>query len=309
MDFKINGITPENINFNGLEVDILQYNGEVVWQKTQDVYDVTFINTDDTTSGYNCRVNMSNNKYVPQLAFYNNYDIVEITVNADVNYIQDYAFAYCYSLRKLTLNGKTDLYWGSFEGCYYLSEIVFNGTSYNEWMKEDLWQAFVDNGVYVDDAAFNATPFAKPNDFEENEVSEWDYWNVQIMTTDGSWHYFNFEYGYIPDYRFQSRGDIQEVTIKDGLTINYGAFIDCSNLNTIIITSDAIPSIDGEAFSNCYNLNFIQLTPGGSPYIDDSAFQNSGVGLIQFCDGETDVYNTDWSKLIYNYGWNTENLC
>lgn len=272
--------------------------------------DVTLINTDDTTNGYICSVD-GNNKYVPQYAFHNNYDIAEITVNADVDYIQDYAFDYCYSLRKLTLNGQTQIFYASFEGCSQLSEIVYNGNTYYDWNKEELWQAFENNGLYVDESAFNGTPFEKTREMEENEVTEWDYWNVMITYTDGSVHYFNFDSGEIPYGRFQGRGEIYEVTISGGLTISDYAFAYCYSLYYLSITTDGLSSINYYAFGECSNLYTIELNNNSVPYIDDSAFEGiQNGGTLYYCGSNVDdVWSNDWSKLMNYYGWEANDIC
>lgn len=313
MELKdINFDIVENVVYDNIELNVLYSDGVKVWERKQEPqYDVFVTYRDTSTSGYTCPINFSGNKFIKNGVFTYDNTITDITINADVVSIEYRAFDSCSGLRNIHFNGNTNINDSAFAFCSSLNMIEFNGNEYYEYNKEELWQAFADNGVYVADNAFDNTPFQKPSVLEDNEVNEYDYYNVILQLTDGTYHYYNFDGGYIPENRFEYRGDIVYVTICAGLgEIKDFAFAECNSLQSVWILSSDLTNIGSHAFYDCYSLNQITIdNTESAPQIASDAFEQIyWGGTISYGSGFFNIYSTDWNILVNNYGWNTEDV-
>ena len=71
---------------------------------------------------------------------------------------------------------------------------------------------------------------------------------------------------------FANKSDLEQITItEDVITIGYGAFMECPNLNNVIIMGNSVKNIDGAAFAWCDSLADITI-PNSVISIGDSAF-------------------------------------
>ena len=71
---------------------------------------------------------------------------------------------------------------------------------------------------------------------------------------------------------FANKSDLEQITITENvITIGYGAFMECPNLNNVIIRGNSVKNIGGAAFAWCDSLADITI-PNSVISIGDSAF-------------------------------------
>ena len=199
-------------------------------------------------------------------AFYGNYEITSITIPDNITSIGWCSFAECGGLTEITIPGSiTSIGEGAFEECAELVDVWYSGT---EEDKENI--SFADGNDYLLNATWHYD--------EDNDEKYYTY-----TVTDGK--------ATITAVDTSISGDVTIPSTLGGYpvtSIGYGAFMDCTGLEVIIIP-DGVTSIGSSAFFRCSNLTSINI-PDGVTSIGTRTFYN--------CAGLTSIIVPDSVTVI-----------
>ena len=231
---------------------------------------------------------------------FKNSGLISIEIPSSVTKIEQNAFLNCKNLTSVTLN----------EGLQEIGSQAFTGTALTEitipqtittlrWRAfeniESLTKATFSEGItnlYTEDHIFSSCP------------------NLDTITLPESLTAITGE-------RFLQGSSISHIDFPQNLTnIQSGMFQDCQNLTSINIPSN-IKTINNNAFLNCKNLTSVTLNEGlqeiqQQQFIDCTSLKeitipasiknlgyqlavNSGIETINFADGSTGEFSSDWA--------------
>lgn len=226
------------------------------------------------------KVVITNANRIPYGAFCNCSNITNIALNDGIENINQYAFYNCTGLTNLVIpNSVNSIEEGLLEGCNSLESITlpFVGSSrdstntYDSVLGHIFGRTSQDNGI------------------------------AQYCTLDN---------GSISYYYYAIPSSLKNVTVTDATQIPFGAFCNCSNIQTIAL-NDGISKIDGYSFYNCSTLNEINLNESVSA-INSNAFNGcSSLNKIVIFNRDCTIYNSSTTisstATIYGYANSTAN--
>ena len=216
-----------------------------------------------------------------------------LTLPSDITSINDYAFAYCFSLTSVTIgNSVTSIGSYAFSGCSSLTNIT------------------IPNSVTsIGSAAFYGCAYLTSITIPNSVTSiVYDVFNSSPI-----------EYASIPTsaISYIPKGNLKEVVITSGDSIGERAFYDCDSLTSITI-GNSVTSIGDWAFYGCDSLTSVTI-PNSVTSIAYAAFAGcdsltsitipdsvTSIGFAAFydCDSLTSVTfedTTDWySTYVYD---------
>ena len=214
-----------------------------------------------------------------------------IVIPNNVTVINDRAFADCTALASVEVGNNLER----------IGADVFLATSYVENYPQDI--------VFVGDWILTCknTEFAN-----EKEISDYFFEKTPIGIADYAFYQCSFATAkiytvkYVGRYAFSQCKNLMGVNLGEPCTtINEGAFADCNNLRSVIISNSSVSFIDAFAFVNCKRLTSIDL-PETIEMIGARAFYETGIladgGVIYADDWVVGCTNTEISDITIREG-------
>ncbi|MDE6656547.1 MAG: leucine-rich repeat domain-containing protein [Anaeroplasmataceae bacterium] len=224
------------------------------------------------------KVKITNETILATGAFCNCKYLTSIELNDEIHTVSNYAFKGCENLEKLSLPSANDISYGMCEDCTSLTEVIvneelstiggnafFNCSSLNKINSSNEGEFLIPDSVTsIEGNAFHGCisvksitlPFIgckKGNKNAQHCVASFGYifgygrgndegcFTVKQFYED---HWNAFRTFFIPK-------SLKEVKITNESIIGYGAFQNCSMLETLLINKEASNTIGDKAFENC----------------------------------------------------------
>ena len=186
----------------------------------------------------------------------------KIVIPESVTVIGDRAFADCTALASIEIGNNLER----------IGADAFLSTSYVENYPQEIvflgdWVLTCKNPDAVDQAVFNnCFSSAKPTG-----IADYAFYKCVFVTADIG------TVKYVGRYSFSRCKNLMGVNFGEPCTtINEGAFADCENLRTVIISKSNVSFIDAFAFANCKKITSIEL-PTTIEMIGARAFYETGL--------------------------------
>jgi hypothetical protein len=152
----------------------------------------------------------------------------EITIPKQTKLLGMNAFRYCHNLERITINSKDAILFGN--NCFYSTSEnkKFNVVNIKQYWKLSIWNEY-------------------RNLLVENSVKEQNHSNIIIFDT------------IIHDQKFINNLEVNTISLSNEIIeIGYEAFMGCCSLKNFVL-SENIKEIPPLCFSDCYNLSYIQF--------------------------------------------------
>ena len=222
--------------------------------------------------------------------------LTEVLVPASVSKIGKNAFAYMPSLQRFEYKraGYAETENGILYNCYNLR--YFKGItrmiSYNDAL---------DTVIITYGSAFTnmygPTYIDNTNAYDTRLFGKYDTTTKKIKT-----YFLPNQIKVLGDYLFCYATDLEGITIPNSTeTIGQAAFLNCTSLDSLIFTSDAINFIGDSAFYNCTNLSYIRLPDTIPPTIEAQTFHGVDTNIPVFIPANCiERYKADpyWNRFI-----------
>ena len=196
----------------------------------------------------------------------------ELTIENNVNEVEENAFEFCKNLMSVSIgNGVSSLAQTAFSGCKKIETLSVNGNSgFNyEYLPKSAVKKLTVRGTAIKESAFTGFP-------KLMKVSISD--NVSSIGASAFKDCPNIEKIVIPDAvtaisdeTFMGCTNLEKITLGDGITeVGAKAFKNCESLSDIRLP-DKVENIGNEAFMNCTSLPYMAV-PDAVTAVGDKAF-------------------------------------
>ena len=219
-------------------------------------------------SGYGWHITLNSN--VPVHLYQDGKEIINLTIPESVKTINNYAFAYCTSIKSVIIP----------ESVIGIGKRSFSDCS-------SLERVSIPSGI----VALGISAFEYCGNLKRVDIPSIDAW-LKLTFTEDTDSYSGaannpFEFSG-EGHLYVSDKEITEITIPDGFTkVGDFTFVHLKNLASVTIP-DSVQEVGVCAFENCKSLQSI-LIPDKVTKIDASAFRSSGIKNITLGSGVTTI--------------------
>ena len=215
-------------------------------------------------------------KEIGDKAFYNNQNLIEVTIPNGVTYISEYAFGGCKNLTTLNCSAGLERIWYRAFTMTALKDVNFNGT-------EEQWNAIIilngeDDGNHeIVNAAIHYITAGADSVYSYKMIEGSDAVEITAYTGNEANVVIPSEIDGHPvkaigKEAFYNNKDLVQVTIPDGVTVvDESAFAFCTNLETVNCTN-SIKNINMHAFLGCMALKDV--------YFDGTADEWNAISIV-----------------------------